>query len=137
MSKKKDNKITLDLTDVVSNIGQIRKIKQSRVSSEPKKSVKELTFEIQDSFSLLKTVLIEKINQKELLYQDLYDYCTSFREDKDPTKGRSDAGNMISSLRKGDTMKDDTFTKWCDFLGLEIILIDRDQIKHLGGEDNE
>lgn len=132
--EKKLEENSLDFSSIVSNIDKVKKIKEKKVK-KASISLKPLKFERSDEDSPLKDEIIQRINEKNLSYSDLYDYCTKLKN------GNADDGkrfgyNIISGLRSRHTMIDVTFSMLCDFLGLDISLTDRSPVEDDDEEDD-
>ena len=98
-----DNK-QYDLTSVVANIDKVKQMK----ASKPKKantSIRPLKFDRDPDDSPLKDEIIRRINERNLTYSDIYDYCTKLKGG-DTAEGQKLGYNVISGLRKRHTMID-------------------------------
>lgn len=118
-----NNKKQFDLSSVVANIDKVKQMK----AAKPKKantSIRPLQFDQDPDDSPLKDELIRRINEKNLTYSDIYDYCTKLKGG-DTSEGQKLGYNVISGLRKRHTMIDTTFSMLCDFLNLDIMLVER------------
>jgi hypothetical protein len=119
----KNKRINMDLTTIVANIDKVKKAK-ARKNKKPSTSVKPLTFVPHPDDSPLKAAIVERINAKDLVYSDLYDYCSDIKGG-DTGEGQKLGYNIISGLRHRHSMLDTTFSMLCDFLGIEVLLIER------------
>lgn len=120
---KEENKNNFDLSSVVANIDKVKELKAKKVK-KPSVSIKPLKFEPHEDDSPLKAEIIRRINQKNLTYSDIYAYCTKLK-DGDISEGQKLGYNTISGLKNRHSMIDTTFSMLCDFLDLDIILVER------------
>jgi hypothetical protein len=118
MEKKK-----MDFTTVIANVDKVKAAKAAK-AKKPSTSVKPLKFTLHPNDSQLKAAVIERINSRNLTYSDIYKYCSDLKEG-DVSEGQKLGYNIISGLKNRHTMIDTTFTMLCDFLELDIRLIDR------------
>lgn len=119
----KNRKIDMDLTTIVANVDKVKKAKAKK-SKKPSTSVKPLTFEPHPDDSPLKAAIVERINAKDLVYSDLYDYCSDIKGG-DTSEGQKLGYNIISGLRHRRSMLDTTFSMLCDFLEIDVLLVER------------
>lgn len=117
------NNNDFDMEKIVSNIERVKKMKAAK-QRRPSISLKPLKFETNSDDSPLKTELITRINEKNLIYSDLYNYCATVKNG-DVAEGQKLGYNIISGLRTRHTMMDTTFSMLCDFLNLDICLVER------------
>ena len=108
---------------IVANIEKVKKMKAAK-AKKPSTSIKPLKFDESSEDSPLKTEIIRRINSKNLTYSDLYAYCTKVKGG-DISEGQTFGYNIISGLKKRHTMLDTTFLILCDFLSLDINLVER------------
>lgn len=112
-----------DMSSIVANIDKVKQMKQSK----PKKvntSIKPLKFDHHPDDSPLKDEIIRRINERDMTYSDIYNYCTQLKGG-DASEGQKLGYNIISGLRNRHTMIDTTFSMLCDFLQLDIMLVER------------
>lgn len=121
----KDSKV-YDFTSVVANIEKVKEMKAAK-QKKPSTSIKPLKFEVDPEDSPLKSEIIRRINEKDLTYSDIYNYCTNLKNG-DISEGQKLGYNIISGLKHRHSMIDTTFSMLCDFLGLDILLVDRNAI---------
>lgn len=119
----KNRKIDMDLTTIVANVDKVKRAKAKK-SKKPSTSVKPLTFDLHPDDSPLKAAIVERINAKDLVYSDLYDYCSDIKSG-DTAEGQKLGYNIISGLRHRRSMLDTTFSMLCDFLGIDVLLVER------------
>lgn len=112
----------MDFTQINANIDKVKAIKAAK-ERRPSTSVRPLTFEPNEDDSPLKAEIIKRINDKNLTYSDLHNYCAKIKGG-DSKQGSDLAINIINGLRKRPSMMDTTFYMLCDFLNLEIRLVD-------------
>ena len=118
-----NSKKQFDLSSVVANIDKVKQMK----AAKPKKantSIRPLQFDQDPDDSPLKDEIIRRINERNLTYSDIYEYCTKLKGG-DTSEGQKLGYNVISGLRKRHTMIDTTFSMLCDFLHLDIMLVER------------
>ena len=126
-----------DFTTIEENIPKIKQLKVlSKDKKKPSVSLRPLKFEESEENTILKAEIIRRINEKNLIYNDLYEYCINLL-DGDVDAGRKYAGNIISGLNRGHSMIDSTFYLLCDFLGLEIILKEKNEIEAVDDDEFE
>lgn len=118
-----NNKKQFDLSSVVANIDKIKQMKTTK-PKKPNTSIRPLQFDHDPDDSPLKDEIIRRINEKDLTYSDIYEYCTKLKGG-DTAEGQKLGYNVISGLRKRHTMIDTTFSMLCDFLHLDIMLVER------------
>lgn len=117
------NKPQYDLSSIVANIDKVKEMKATK-QKKPSTSIKPLKFDPNPEDSPLKAEIVRRINEKNLTYSDLYAYCTKVK-DGDIAEGQKFGYNIISGLKNRKSMIDTTFTMLCDFLNLDVLLIDR------------
>lgn len=130
-----EEKRKFDLSGVVANIDKVKQMK----AAKPKKantSIRPLKFDRDPDDSPLKDEIIRRINERDLTYSDIYEYCTKLKGG-DTAEGQKLGYNIISGLRKRHTMIDTTFSMLCDFLRLDIMLIERKYNEDEEGTDDE
>lgn len=98
--------------------------------------MKPLKFEESPEDSPLKTELIKRINAKNLSYADIYNYCTNIKGG-DIVEGQRLGYNLISGLKNRHSMIDSTFALWADFIGLDIILVERAPLESTEEDEND
>jgi hypothetical protein len=121
MENKKPTK--MDFSTVIANVDKVKAAKAAR-EKKPSTSVKPLKFERHEDDSPLKAAIIERINAKDMTYSDIYAYCTTLK-DGDIAEGQKLGYNIISGLKNRHSMIDTTFTMLCDFLNLDVHLVER------------
>jgi hypothetical protein len=119
----KTTKLDMDFTTIVANVDKVRRAKAKK-SKKVSTSVKPLKFDLHPDDSPLKAAIVERINAKDLVYSDLYDYCSDIK-DGDTAEGQKLGYNIISGLRHRHSMLDTTFSMLCDFLGIDVLLAER------------
>lgn len=127
MAKRNEDK-RFDFSTVIANVEKVKAAKAAK-AKKPSTSVKPLKFNPHPEDSPLKAAIIERINAKNLTYSDIYAYCTELKGG-DISEGQKLGYNIISGLKNRHTMIDTTFTMLCDFLKLDVMLIER-------GDDSE
>lgn len=120
MKKKED----FNFNPIVADIERVKAMKAAKTKKKPSTSIKPLKFEPSPEDSPLKAEIIRQINSKNLTYSDIYNYCTKLK-DGDIAEGQKLGYNVITGLKTRHTMIDTTFSMLCDFLDLDISLIDR------------
>jgi hypothetical protein len=113
-----------DFSTVIANVDKVKKSKGLKKNKIPSTSIKPLTFEPHPDDSPLKAAIVERINAQDMIYSDLYNYCTDLKGG-DHAEGQKFGYNIISGLRNRHTMIDTTFSMLCDFLNLDIMLVQR------------
>jgi len=121
MEKKNDKRF--DFSTVIANVDRVKAAKAAK-EKKPSTSVKPLKFEPHQEDSPLKAAIVERINSRDLTYSDIYTYCTELKGG-DIAEGQKLGYNIISGLKNRHTMIDTTFTMLCDFLQLDVMLIER------------
>ena len=129
----KKEKAVYDFTTVVANIDKVKEMKAAK-QKKPSTSIKPLKFDADPEDSPLKAEIIRRINDKNLTYSDIYNYCTNLKGG-DIAEGQKLGYNIISGLKHRHTMIDTTFSMLCDFLELDVLLVDRNAIED--GEEEE
>jgi hypothetical protein len=124
-----------DFSNALNNADKVKAMKASK-EKKPSTSIKPLVFEHHPEDSPLKEELINRINARNLTYADIYAYCTDLKGG-DIAEGAKLGYNLISGLRKRHTMIDTTFSLLCDFLDLDIRLIERDKSEESDEENEE
>lgn len=125
---KQTSKDAMDFTPVLNNIECIKKMKAAKKGRKPTVSLRPLKFDLNPEDSPLKSEIIKRINDRNLTYGDLYKYCTEIK-DGNAIEGQKFGYNLISSLRNCHSMIDSTFSLLCDFLNLDVLLVDRTAIE--------
>ena len=116
-------KANFDFTTVINNAETVRAVKAAK-EKKPSTSIKPLYIDPNPDDSALKAAIVAKINERNLVYSDLYKYCTDLKGG-DPSDGQKLGSNIIRGLRTRPTMIDTTFSMLCDFLNLDILLAER------------
>jgi len=124
-----------DFTSVVANIEKVKEMKAAK-QKKPSTSIKPLKFESDPEDSPLKAEIIRRINEKNLTYSDIYNYCTNLKGG-DISEGQKLGYNIISGLKHRHSMIDTTFSMLCDFLGLDILLVDRSTIDEYDEDEGD
>ena len=122
MEKNKKND-RFDFSAVIANVDKVKAAKAAK-QKKPSTSVKPLKFDPHQEDSPLKAAIIERINARNLTYSDIYNYCTDLKGG-DIAEGQKLGYNIISGLKNRHTMIDTTFSMLCDFLGYDVMLIER------------
>jgi hypothetical protein len=122
MDKKRENN-KFDFSTVIANVDKVKAAKAAK-QKKPSTSVKPLKFDPRPEDSPLKAAIVERINAKNLTYSEIYNYCTDLKGG-DVLEGQKLGYNIISGLKNRHTMIDTTFSMLCDFLGYDIMLIER------------
>lgn len=117
------DKNNFDLSSIVANIEQVKKLKASK-PKQPSKSIRPLKFDPHPEDSPLKAEIVRRINEKNLTYSDIYEYCTNVKNG-DISEGQKLGYNIISGLKNRHSMIDTTFSMLCDFLNLDVMLVNR------------
>ena len=123
--KKKETSNGYDLSQIVANIEKVKELKKQK-PRKPSVSVRPLKFDPDPEDSPLKAEIIRRINAKNLVYSDLYAYCTNLKGG-DVVEGQKLGYNIISGLKNRHTFIDTTLTLLADFLKLDILFVDRAQ----------
>lgn len=113
----------MDFSTVIANVDKVKAAKAAR-AKKPSTSVKPLRFTPHPEDSPLKAAIVERINAKQMTYSDIYTYCTSLKNG-DIAEGQKLGYNIISGLKNRHSMIDTTFTMLCDFLNLDVHLVER------------
>lgn len=123
-----------DLSAIVANIEKVKEIKANN-KKKPSRSLIPLKIEPNPNDSPLKSEIVRRINERNLIYSDLYNYCTKLK-DGDCTEGQKLGYNIISGLKKRPSMMDTTFLMLCDFLELDVHLVSRNKDTNSEEEDD-
>jgi hypothetical protein len=118
---EENKKKNFDFTNALANVSKAKAMKAAKEKKQSV-SIKPLKFTSDPEDSPLKASIIEKINEEDLTYSDMYKYCTTLRNG-DISEGQKLGYNIISGLKHRHTMIDTTFSILCDFLGLDVILV--------------
>lgn len=113
----------MDFSTIIANVDKVKAAKAAK-EKKPSTSIKPLKFTPHPDDSPLKAAIIERINDSDLSYSDIYAYCTELKGG-DIAEGQKLGYNIISGLKNRHTMIDTTFSMLCDFLKLDIMLINR------------
>lgn len=130
-----ENNQKYDLAAIVANIEKVKAMKASK-AKKPSTSIKPLRFDPSPDDSPLKAEIVRRINDKNLTYSDIYNYCTKIKNG-DNSEGQKLGYNIISGLKNRHTMIDTTFSMLCDFLNLDIMLCERKQVEENEEENGE
>lgn len=130
MAKQKFN-----LNPIVADIEKVKALKAKTVK-KPSTSVKPLKFDPNPNDSPLKEEIVRQINARNLTYSDIYEYCTKIKNG-DIAEGQRLGYNLITGLKKRNTMLDTTFSMLCDFLQLDVVLVRRDFDSDSDDDDDE
>lgn len=130
-----ENNQKYDLAAIVANIEKVKAMKASK-AKKPSTSIKPLKFDPSPDDSPLKAEIVRRINEKNLTYSDIYNYCTKIKNG-DNSEGQKLGYNIISGLKNRHTMIDTTFSMLCDFLNLDIMLCERKQVEENEEENGE
>jgi hypothetical protein len=117
----------MDFTTIIANVEKVKAAKAAK-AKKPSTSVKPLKFEIHQEDSPLKSAIVERINSRNMTYSDIYQYCTDLKGG-DISEGQKLGYNIISGLKNRRSMIDTTFTMLCDFLQLDVMLVERKKEK--------
>lgn len=98
-------------------------VSSEREVTRRSKSVKKLHIEIREDDVPLKVKILEKINSKNLTYQDLLNFCIDY-EGGESKSGLCLGNNIINCLRTRNTLSLNYLQILCDFLKIEIRLVD-------------
>lgn len=120
MAQKKDD---IDMSGVIANIEKVKKMKAAK-TKKPSTSIKPLRIEPNDEDTPLKAEIVRRINEKNLTYSDLYNYCTELKGG-DIAEGQKFGYNLISGLKNRRSFIDSTLSILTDFLGLDILFVER------------
>lgn len=123
----------MDFSSVIANIDKVKAMKAAK-KKKPSTSIKPLKFDRHPDDSPLKDELIKRINERNLTYSDIYAYCTKLKGG-DISEGQKLGYNIISGLKNRHTMIDTTFSMLCDFLNLDIMLVERESVEDSDEED--
>lgn len=126
--------VKLDFEEMIAASDEIR-AKKVKVKKPPT-SVKPLKFDILDGDSDLKVAIVKKINEKNLVYSDLYSFCAKLK-DGDIEAGNKMASNLINGLKNRHTFIDTTLSLLCNFLNIDIHFVDKKQDEEENGEETE
>jgi len=114
-----------NLGPIVADIEKVKRLKAAK-KKKPSTSIRPLKFEPNSEDSPLKAEIIRRINAKNLTYSDIYKYCTDLNNG-DIAEGQRLGYNIISGLKNRHSMIDTTFSMLCDFLKLDITLVEREE----------
>ena len=116
-----------DFSDIIENSDIVREITTPK---EKPKRKEYIEIETTDDDSPLKVAIVERINKRKISYADVCEYCIRI-SGGDKKKGQSLGYNIINCLRNSNSMNDSKFTMWCDFLNLDVLLVDRNPVETL------
>lgn len=114
------------LIHIAQDVDKIKK-KKAVTKKRQSTSTKPLKFEVNVNDSPLKAAIIDRINARDLTYADIYKYCTEVKGG-DVSEGQRYGYNIISGLKTRPSMIDTTFSLLCDFLNLDIMLVERKSV---------
>ena len=134
MNQNENN--NFNLNPIIANIEMVKAMKAGKSKKKPSTSIKPLKFDPSPEDSPLKAEIIRQINMRNLTYSDIYNYCTTLKGG-DIAEGQKLGYNIISGLKTRHTMIDTTFSMLCDFLNLDITLVERQPIEKTDEEDDE
>lgn len=134
MNQNENN--NFNLNPIIANIEMVKAMKAGKSKKKPSTSIKPLKFDPSPEDSPLKAEIIRQINMRNLTYSDIYNYCTALKGG-DIAEGQKLGYNIISGLKTRHTMIDTTFSRLCDFLNLDITLVERQPIEKTDEEDDE
>ena len=134
MNQNENN--NFNLNPIIANIEMVKAMKAGKSKKKPSTSIKPLKFDPSPEDSPLKAEIIRQINMRNLTYSDIYNYCTTLKGG-DIAEGQKLGYNIISGLKTRHTMIDTTFSRLCDFLNLDITLVERQPIEKIDEEDDE
>lgn len=97
-----ENNQKYDLAAIVANIEKVKAMKASK-AKKPSTSIKPLKFDPSPDDSPLKAEIVRRINEKNLTYSDIYNYCTKIKNG-DNSEGQKLGYNIISGLKNRHTM---------------------------------
>jgi hypothetical protein len=123
-----------DMTSIVANIDKVKKMKAAK-AKKPSTSIKPLKIEPNDEDTPLKAEIVRRINERNLTYSDIYNYCTELKGG-DVAEGQKFGYNLISGLKNRRSMIDSTLSILCDFLKLDIMFVERKDVEPLDEEDD-
>ena len=118
-----DKNKKMDFSNIIANVDKVKAAKAAK-EKKPSTSVKPLKFVPHSDDSPLKAAIVERINSKDLTYSDIYKYCTEVKGG-DIAEGQKLGYNIISGLKNRHTMIDTTFYMLCDFLRVDVMLVER------------
>ena len=121
-----------DFSDIIEQSEKVREIVTPK--EKPKRKKDFIEIEITDDDSPLKAAIVERINKRKITYAEVCDYCVRI-SDGDKKKGQTLGYNIINCLKNSNSMNDSKFTMWCDFLNLDVLLVDRKQLE--SSDDSE
>lgn len=124
-----------DVTPILTDIEKVKKLKAAK-KKKPSTSIRPLKFEPSPEDSPLKAEIIRRINARNLTYSDIYRYCTDLN-DGDIAEGQRLGYNIITGLKNRHSMIDTTFSMLCDFLKLDITLVEREEETEDAEEEDE
>lgn len=130
-----ENKNIYDLSSIVANIEKVKQMKAAK-QKKPSTSIRPLKFDPHPDDSPLKAEIVKRINAKNLTYSDIYAYCTTLKNG-DISEGQKLGYNIISGLKNRRSMIDTTFSMLCDFLNLDVMLVDRKKVEDEEDEEEE
>ena len=113
----------MDFSKIIGNIDKVKAMKAAKQKKQST-SIKPLKFEENPNDTPLKAEIIRRINAKNLVYSDLYNYCAKLKGG-DINEGQKFGYNLISGLRNRNSMIDSTLSLLCDFVGIDILFVDR------------
>jgi hypothetical protein len=120
-----DEKITPEISfdDILTRAKDAVKIVTEKEVQHRSKSVKKLSIPVQPDDVPIKVKIVEKLNEKGIRYQDLLNFCIDY-EGGDSKTGLSLGNNIINCLRTRNTLSLNYLQILCDFLKLEIRIVD-------------
>ena len=124
-----------NLSEIIANIEQVKKIKASK-QKKPSASIRPLKFKPSPEDSPLKAEIVRRINEKNLTYGDLHNYCAKIRNGN-IAEGQTLGNNMITGLKNRHSFTDTTLSILADFLNLDIAFIERPTPEESDDEKDE
>ena len=123
-----NNEISYDnekMSDILARAEQVKK-KNVKKKKTTKNSAKKLQFEINEKDSTLTKAIKVRLNGSHYTQNDVDEFFIKLIEfDGDESRAKAKAYNCVYGLKKRNTMIDETFELWCEFLLLDIHLVER------------
>lgn len=123
-----DNKIQYDdemMQNILHRADQVKKRNVAQ-KKKTKNSTKRLQFEINEEDSTLTKAVKTRINAGYYTQHDVDEFFKGLKEyEGNEKKAKDKAYNSVYGLKNRPTMIDETFELWCEFLELDIMLVER------------
>lgn len=114
------------IEEIEASVDSVKVITKEEKEKRKRKSEIPLQFDVDESDGIsLRANIVRYINEKNLTYQDLFDFCIE-KTDNNEEEGKRKAYAIISALAQKRNIRSDTIDLLCEFLNVDIILESRD-----------